>query len=648
MRPTWTVPLLLLTLALSLVSVRWSSGHPAGGGAQDAYPDLYRSRLAAFAAAQQALLATVQQQDPATDDGRAAIRHGIQEARARMKAMDLWLRYLEPLAYKRINGPLPVEWETEVFEKYEKPYRREGAGLTLAELYLDEPGVRRDSLLQLVRASLAATQVFAADSITRRLATPDHFFLGERLFLLDLAAIYTTAFECPDTGRVVPELRAMLKEVEGIHDAFNASFPRTPLPAAYRERYRAAIAFVDAQPDGFSRFDRFRFLRDHVGPLFTLVQGLIDAYGVRSRSYMDYALNRQARTIFSKDLYTGQDVKGLFRRVSDPAVLAEIERLGRLLFFDPLLSGNGRRSCASCHAPGMCFTDTLAATPIAFDHSGTLPRNAPSLVNADLNHLLMQDGRHISLQAQTRDVLTDPLEMGGDAAEVLRQVMACPDYERGFEALLAYTPQEPAVTLEHVLSAITFYYTRFSGYRSPFDRAMDEGAALAPDVVQGFNLFMGKAQCATCHFVPQFNGVKPPYIGSEFEVIGVPEQPAYASLSPDLGRYAVNPAVETAHAFRTGSLRNIARTAPYMHNGVFRSLREVIDLYDTGGGAGHGLDVPNQTLGPDPLHLSEQEKEQLEAFLRALTEDLPPILPPTALPRSRNKALDTRTIGGDY
>jgi cytochrome c peroxidase len=159
---------------------------------------------------------------------------------------------------------------------------------------------------------------------------------------------------------------------------------------------------------------------------------------------------------------------------------------------------------------------------------------------------------------------------------------------------------------------------------------------------------MSKAQCATCHFVPQFNGVKPPFVGSEFEVLGVPADTSFKQLSPDKGRYEVNPAVETMNAFRTGSLRNAEHTAPYMHNGVFRTMKEVIDFYDAGGGAGKGLTVPNQTLSSDSLHLTQTEKENLIQFLQTLNEKILFEAPPEKLPLSKNKNLNSRKVGGEY
>lgn len=245
------------------------------------------------------------------------------------------------------------------------------------------------------------------------------------------------------------------------------------------------------------------------------------------------------------------------------------------------------------------------------------------------------------------DVLTAATEMGADAGGTLKKVMDCGGYRRDFAALVRYTPLQPEVPMEHLVSAVTLYYSSFSVHTSPFDDAMNDTAPVDDAVRMGFNLFMSKAQCATCHFAPRCNGVKPPYIGAEFEVIGVQEALAYAMLSDGAGRFGVNPAPETLHAFRTGGSRNIARTAPYMHNGVFRTLREVIDLYNAGGGIGHGLDVSDRTLSSDSLALSEKEKVRIEAFMRSLNEELPAQTPPP-LPASKNKDLHARRPGGTY
>jgi cytochrome c peroxidase len=170
--------------------------------------------------------------------------------------------------------------------------------------------------------------------------------------------------------------------------------------------------------------------------------------------------------------------------------------------------------------------------------------------------------------------------------------------------------------------ALAAYMRSLVRLDSRFDRAMrGEEAVLAVDERRGFNLFMGKARCGTCHFAPLFNGTVPPgYTESEVEIIGVPVSTRGQVLDPDRGAGASDKAPLHDFAFKTPTVRNVVVSAPYMHNGVFRTLAEVVDFYDAGGGAGLGLDVPNQTLPADSLHLTRGEKRDLVAFMRALTD----------------------------
>jgi cytochrome c peroxidase len=615
---------------------------------KELYASAYHQKMDRFANSQSRLLTLIEGSDLKKESDREKIKQGIHAARKELKGLDFWFRYLEPTVYKKLNGPLPVEWETEVFEKFEKPYKREGAGLTLAEIYLNEDEVNKDSLHRLIRQSINSLDTYKADSITKAFKTSDHFFLCNRLYLLNLAAIYTTGFECPDTAKVIPELKEMMREMQKAYSVFNQSFSATPMTEAYKELYDKAVNFVSTQPDHYTSFDHFNFIKHYINPLFLLNQKMINKYHVITRSMIDYSLNKKEISIFNKGLYNGQNVKGIFLRVTDKQALEEIDRLGKLLFYDPILSVNNERSCASCHQPTEFFTDTAVVTALQLNKQGVLPRNTPSLINAPYNHLLMLDGAHISLQEQAKAVIHNPTEMGCAESELIKKVLSCKEYKEGFKKLLKYTPTEKEITIGHLASAITFYYSKFSTYYSPFDAAINEGKELSASATKGFNLFMSKAQCATCHFVPQFNGVKPPYIGSEFEVLGVPADKSFTALSKDQGRYEINPATETAYAFRTGTVRNAAHTAPYMHNGVFSSLKEVIDFYDGGGGAGRGLKIENQTLSADSLKLTAVEKEQLIQFIQSLTEVIPFEEAPSSLPYSKIEVLNQRKPGGIY
>ena len=508
------------------------------------YFDLYAERIKEFEIQQQKLMGIIQvSEDPKSKESE--IKSAISRARLELKKIDFWIRYFEPLAYKKINGPLPVEWETEVFEKFEKPYKREGAGLTLAYLCFDDEQVRKDSLLSLVNQGTLALQCYKADSITEELKTFSHFYLCNRLFLLNLAAIYTTGFENPDWKTIIPELRISLEAVKEIYLTFNIAFPKQSLPDSYLSIFNSTLDFVNHQPDDFEKFDHYEFIRTFVNPLYAVNQSLIAQFNVQSKSFVDYSLNRKAKSIFTKDLYFGQNEKGVFLRVADSATLNEIEKLGRLLFFDPILSKNNQRSCASCHKIDNFFTDTTVATALTYNRDSRLPRNTPTLVNASLNHLIMADGIHISLQDQVRGVVSNPNEMGSEENELVLKVLSCKEYKSGFEKLLPYTPIYEEISMNHISSAITYYYSKYSRFEAEFDKMMNQELLTDEKVKRGFNLFMSKAQCATCHFVPQFNGVKPPYVGSEFEVLGVPKYTNYQFLSADKGRYLVNPAIET-------------------------------------------------------------------------------------------------------
>jgi cytochrome c peroxidase len=612
------------------------------------YNSLYNHSLLEFKQQQVGLENFIAHADLSSEDNIRSLRRQIEAARLKLKNIDFWLRYFEPNAYRKINGPLPVEWENEVFEKFEPPYRREGAGLSLAELSLAQTPLLKDSLIQLIKKSEEAIKTFEADSITSQLNSYSHFFLANRLFLLNLAAIYTTGFECPDTNHVIPELRSMLLGTKEIYDSYNQSFPEKPLTVEYLEQYEKTISFVEKQATVFSEFNHFDFIRDYVNPLFGMNQKFINDYNARSINYNDYTLNNDIQSIFDKSLYASQNTKGLYSMVDDEKTLREIRYIGKLLFYDPILSGNNMRSCASCHKPTEYFTDTTNGLAFQFDKQQRLPRNTPTLINSVYNHLLMLDGKHISLQAQGKDVITNPNEMNSNGKELIKKVLSCKVYKDAFKSFLKLTPEEKDITLNHIVSAITYYDGSYSRFYSPFDNAMNGKGLVSDEVIGGFNLFMSRAKCATCHFVPNFNGVKPPYIGSEFEVLGTPADTSFKELSSDKGRYMINKAPETLHAFRTGSIRNAEYTKPYMHNGVFKSLEEVIDFYDAGGGQGKKLIVDNQSLPGDSLHLTTSEKKELLAFIYSLNEDIIFEEPPVSLPASTDKALNSRKPGGEY
>ena len=612
---------------------------------ENEYTELYFGNLNRFDIQISALINLAEKSDINSITDIKRIQEQIFLTRKQLKSIDFWLRYLEPASYKKINGPLPVEWE---FELNEKPKKKEGAGLTLAALYLEEDHISKDSLLNLIRASQNASKIFSSKVIAAELQTPDHFYYCNRLYLLNLAAVYTTGFECPDTGKIIPELRSMLSDVNTIYRSFNASFPETKLDDDFLTLYNNAVSFAESQPEYYSKFDHYAFIKEYVNPLFSINQNLINKYRVNSRSNSDRNISNSSGSIFSKDLFRLQNSKGIFKEVKDEKTLSEIDRLGKLLFYDPLLSGNNQRSCVSCHNSKEYFTDTALTASMQFNRTDFLSRNTPSLVNVVYNQLLMLDGKHVTLQMQGLDVITNPVELNSNKNELLKKILSCPDYKNSFNDLKQYSSQPQEITFDHIISAITFYYSKFSDYNSPFDESMNGDSDLDESARNGFNIFMSKAKCGTCHFVPQFNGVKPPFVSSEFEVIGSPADSLYTGISGDSGRYSLNRVKETLNAFRTVTIRNAEFTKPYMHNGVFSTLAQVIDFYNTGGGKGRGLKVINQTLSPDSLHLTDAEKNELILFINSLSEKIVFESPPAELPQSEIQMYNYRKVGGEY
>ena len=322
----------------------------------------------------------------------------------------------------------------------------------------------------------------------------------------------------------------------------------------------------------------------------------------------------------------------------NPLTRAKIE-LGRKLFFDRRLSINDTLSCATCHIPEQGFTNNELRTPVGVEGRSVL-RNSPTLYNVAYQEHLFLDGREISLETQVWQPMTAHNEMAAPSiGYVIRKIRRMGDYDGRFER--AFEGRGPDILT--IGQALASYQRTLLAAGSPFDRWYFDGQADAVDesVKRGFALFSGKAQCIVCHRVQedhalfvdhQFHNTGLGYAtsvsGKEPETTRVQLAPGVFAELPraaidavtqqrlpnDLGLYRVTESPGDRWKFRTQTLRNIALTAPYMHNGRFDTLREVIDFYDRGG-------VPNELLSPliRPLGLSEEEKQDLEAFLHSLT-----------------------------
>lgn len=299
--------------------------------------------------------------------------------------------------------------------------------------------------------------------------------------------------------------------------------------------------------------------------------------------------------------------------------------LGHLLFFDPVLSGEKRVACASCHLPEKAMADgrslgaALALDSATASAGRDLPRSTPTIFNVRFQHFQFWDGRAASLEELALMPVENPLEMAGTIEGALRDVAAIPEYRERFAKTYGKLDESS------LRRAIASFLRSVTANNAPVDRYLDgDTTALSAQATAGFNLYFGKARCSRCHYLPLFAGTEGPgFVATEFRVTGVPERSG-TELTVDVGRAGVDDRAELRHAFKAPTLRNIAHTAPYMHNGAFDTLEQVVDFYDRGGGPGQGYAVPNLdfVLLGGPMGLSSDEKQQLLAFMREGLTDL--------------------------
>jgi cytochrome c peroxidase len=274
--------------------------------------------------------------------------------------------------------------------------------------------------------------------------------------------------------------------------------------------------------------------------------------------------------------------------------------LGKRLFFDPRLSVNGSISCAFCHVPTAGYADPK---PVSLGVGGKRGgRNAPPVLNAAYFPLQFWDGRAGSLEEQALGPLTNPVEMANpDYRSIVLRLRRIREYRIMFARVFG-----GQVSIDHVAQALSAFERTLVTPDSPYDRyMMGDKNALTAAQKRGLAIFRGKGRCAICHNGGLLSDLS-------YHNLGVPQT---GPMRVDVGRYAVTHDPMDKGKFRTPTLRNVALTAPYMHDGAFRTLKEVVDFYDNGGGkspfAKDSLIVP--------LHLSLQDKKDLVEFLKSLS-----------------------------
>lgn len=472
-----------------------------------------------------------------------------------------------------------------------------------------------------------------------------HVLEALRLGVLEVMSLGVTGFDTPGTALGVEDASAVLK---GMSCLVAGTLLETQ---ELKRTLTKAGQYLKKDRTDFDRFDRYTFIREYLLPIYAQVVSDHEAFGVEYFQEVflsEDAINYQASSPFDANFLNAS----YYSALSKGEGVEDLVTLGKTLFFDPALSANGQRACSSCHRPDQAFTDGQK-TSLAFDYQGRLQRNTPTVLNSVYASRYFWDLRADQLSHQFEHVIFNELEFNTTTLHIIDKLNKSTGYVQLFRRAYPETTGYPLINPETISRAIESYVETLVGNNSRFDQSMRKELELSTDEISGFNLFAGKAACATCHFLPTFSGLVPPYFKeTESEVLGVPMDKTYTQLDPDYGRSASGIQKEKTeiynHSFKTVTLRNIASTAPYMHNGVFETLEEVMEFYDHGGGVGHGFEVPNQTLSGDSLHLTPQETRQIILFMRTLT-DTTTFRAPSTLPVFESlPGLNDRVIGGAY
>lgn len=534
-----------------------------------------------------------------------SLKHHFYACRNAYKRTELFIDLFFPATARTLNGPDLLRISEDSPLDSLKPH-----GFQVIERLLFESKIDFRNLSSEIDLMQLTVNELQKNTGMENYFTDSKIWMATRLAVFRTISMGVTGFDVPISFHAIPETREVLSTVRYIAAAYKSYLPKAEWQQG-STLFSKADAFLAANRS-FNNFDRLTFIRNYVNPISQWLTRNSLPYINREEQY---PLSPVAPHLFSRDIVN----TNFFSPNPDYYPTPQRVALGKRLFYDPILSGNGTRSCASCHKPELAFTDGQVKAQGPTGKS--LLRNTPTLWNAALQTAQFYDVRARGLERQMDMVVHNPEEMDGSVVRSLPLIKADTQYARLFVA--AYHDQPEAITEYNIGNAVASYVRSLISFNSRFDRYMrKETDSFTASEKNGFNLFMGKAHCGTCHYAPLFNGLVPPiYQDTESEILGVPAtNQSISLLDPDEGKFLFTRHPFHKYAFKTPTVRNVGLTAPYMHNGVFKDLDEVIDFYNDGGGAGRGIDLPTQTLPASKLGLTKKEKQDIIAFLHSLTD----------------------------
>ncbi|WP_413999694.1 cytochrome-c peroxidase [Flavobacterium sp. W1B] len=566
---------------------------------------------------QQELLADVEKFEQITNDfqhiseketDQKKIHQAFQSARLSYKKIEWAVEYFTPDPARFINGPALDELEV-AENKFLPP---NGFQVIEELLYPDyDPKNKTDLVREIKMIKANLNQVKQSLSVIT--ISDDYVLDASKMQINRILALGITGFDSPIALQSIPETKASLNALGVLISKMNYKGKMSELIEKKIVKLCSEAAKYCQKNSDFNTFDRAHFIKNFLNPIS---KNLIVFQKTNAIKNIDRnnALNPNATTIFDKDAF---DVNA-FIPSKEYQFTTQKAALGKQLFNENSFSKDKTRSCVSCHNPELAFADNLKTNTSL--KGGNLYRNTPTLTYASLQNAQFWDMRQLDLEKQSTDVIQNKEEMHGDISNIIGILSKDKAYQKSFQAAF---PKSKKIEEWQIQNALASYIRSLNAFDSKFDKYMrGESNDFTTEEKLGFNLFSGKAKCATCHFIPLFNGTVPPKFNkTEHEIIGTPEHKNGLKISPDLGRYIQYEMPQLKNAFKTPTLRNAAVTAPYMHNGAFSTLEEVIDFYNKGGGLGSGIAVDNQSLPSDELKLTEKEKKALIAFMETLTDE---------------------------
>ncbi|MBW7674405.1 cytochrome-c peroxidase [Chryseobacterium chendengshani] len=540
------------------------------------------------------------------------LQKSLRDARNSYKEIEFYIAYHYPEFSKtHINAAPLFRIEAAGTAAYTLP--PEGLQVLDELIFSDDIAEQKKKIIEITDYLYNNYNNFYLSSVKNGLSKGNNKTLPLRIELIRIYTLGLTGFDTPGSLNISQEaafaLTGMKKYIQ--EDLYFKNYSIQKAVQLLSE----SISYLSKNKD-FETFDRIEFYKKCLQPLYEEL-GNWDGNTEDLKEFSGW--NVANKNFFSSDFLDPY----FYTILKSSEDSDDLKALGKEIFYDQNLSDNGKMSCASCHLPENAFTD-LKTKSLSNAEGKTVLRNSPSLYNAVFAKRFFYDMRAFYLEQQAEHVIYNDQEFNTSYESIIKKLKIKPEYKKAFRKAF----KNGNIDKQNFSKALSSYVASLYSFDSDFDKFMRNEKDISQDAKKGFNLFMGKANCATCHFAPHFSGLVPPFFNeNESEVLGVTKKPIKTlpvEIDSDQGRIKSNVKKEDSwiyeNSFKTMTVRNIALTKPYFHNGAFNTLEEVLDFYNEGGAEGLGLKINNQTLPADKLNLTENEIKQIIAFLNSLTD----------------------------